>query len=87
MQYYFPKLDDLFVATIRRRSDQNLAHLSSLLEEYPEQPLRVLWEYSRDEAAGRLTTEFIALGNHRPSIRAQIADATEAVRRLKEGAT
>lgn len=25
VQYYFPKLDDVFVAAIRRRSEQNLA--------------------------------------------------------------
>jgi len=30
-----------------------------------------------------LTTEFVALGNHRPSIRSEIAEVTERVRRVQ----
>ena len=47
------------------------------------EPLRVVWEYSRDEATAALTSEFMALGNHRPSIRAVIADVTEQIRRAQ----
>jgi len=83
VQYYFPKLDDLFIAEIRRRSEQNLDRLVALLDAHADEPLRVLWEYSRDEATAALTTEFIALGNHRPSIRAEIADVTDKVRRVQ----
>ncbi len=43
----------------------------------------MLWEYSRDESTAALTTEFLALGNHRKSIRAEIAEVTEQVRRLQ----
>jgi TetR/AcrR family transcriptional repressor of nem operon len=83
VQYYFPKLDDVFVAAIRRRSEQNLSRLKRLLDRHGDQPLRVLWEYSRDESTAALTTEFLALGNHRPSIRVEIAESTEQVRRLQ----
>jgi AcrR family transcriptional regulator len=83
VQYYFPTLDDLFVAAIRRRSAQNLERLTEALQDEGDQPLRFLWEYSRDEAAAALTAEFLALGNHRKSIRSEIADVSEQVRRLQ----
>jgi len=83
VQYYFPTLDDLFVAAIRRRSEQNVERLAEALRTKPDEPLRVLWEYSRDESSSALTTEFLALGNHRKSIMSEIAEATEQVRRLQ----
>ncbi len=83
VQYYFPTLDDLFVAAIRRRSEQNVERLAEALRTNPDEPLRVLWEYSRDESSSALTTEFLALGNHRKSIKSEIAEATEQVRRLQ----
>jgi AcrR family transcriptional regulator len=83
VQYYFPTLDDLFVAAIRRRSEQNLQRLAAALEKRPEQPLRVLWEYSQEESTAALTTEFLALGNHRKSIASEIAKVSEEVRQLQ----
>jgi len=83
VQYYFPTLDDLFVAAIRRRSEQNVERLAEALRTNPDEPLRVLWDYSRDESSSALTTEFLALGNHRKSIKSEIATATEQVRRLQ----
>src|SRR6476659_11439308 len=50
VQYYFPTLDDMFVAAIRRRSEQNLERLKAELQEHGDQPLHYLWDYSRDEA-------------------------------------
>ena len=83
VQYYFPTLDDLFVAAIRRRSEQNLERLAEALRTHADQPLRVLWEYSRDESTSALTTEFLALGNHRKSIGSEITEFTEQARRLQ----
>ena len=83
VQYYFPTLDDLFIAAIRRRSEQNLARLAEALRTKADQPLRLLWKYSRDESTAALTTEFLALGNHRKSIQSEIAKVTERVRRLQ----
>lgn len=83
VQYYFPTLDEVFVAAVRRRSQQNLEKLAEALRTRADQPLHVLWEYSREESTAALTTEFLALGNHRKSIRAEIAEWTERVRRLQ----
>lgn len=83
VQYYFPTLDDIFIAAIRRYSERGLAHLTELLQHRTDDPLRAVWEYSWDEATGAMITEFMALGNHRKSIRAEIAAVTENVRKLQ----
>jgi len=83
VQYYFPTLDDLFIAAIRRRSEQNLARLTAALASRPDEPLRVLWEYSQEESTAALTTEFLALGNHRKSIASEIAQVSEQIRQLQ----
>jgi AcrR family transcriptional regulator len=86
VQYYFPTLDDLFIAAIRRRSQQNLERLAAALDARPDEPLRVLWEYSQDEFTAALTTEFLALGNHRKSIASEIADVSKQIRTLQTDA-
>jgi AcrR family transcriptional regulator len=83
VQYYFPSLDDIFLAAIRRYSDRNFELLRRSLETRAEDPLHAMWEYSWDEATGALITEFMALGNHRKSIRSEIADVTERMRKIQ----
>ena len=83
VQYYFPSLDDIFLGAIQRYSERNLAILSKALEARAEDPLHALWDFSWDEATGALMTEFLALGNHRKSIRSAIADVTNRVRRVE----
>lgn len=83
VQYYFPTLDDIFVSAIRRYSDRSQQHLAKILESRTADPLRALWEFSRKEASSALITEFLALGNHRKSIRAEIAEVTERSRKLQ----
>ncbi len=83
VQYYFPSLDEIFLAAIRRYSERNLELLRSALEERTTDPLHAMWEYSWNEATGALITEFMALGNHRKSIRSEIAGVTERMRKLQ----
>jgi AcrR family transcriptional regulator len=83
VQYYFPSLDDIFIAAIKRYSERGLTYLKEALERRADDPLRAVWEYSWDEATGALTTEFMALSNHRKSIRAEIAAVTENVRKMQ----
>ena len=83
VQYYFPTLDEIFVATIRRNVDGHVARLVATLQERSHEPLRVIWEFSKEEVTGALTMEFIALGNHRKSIRAEIAEIAERVRQVQ----
>ncbi len=83
VQYYFPSHDDFFLAVIRRRAGQNVERLTEALNASEGKPLRVLWAYSQEESNSALTTEILALGNHRPSIRSEIAEVTERVRRIQ----
>jgi AcrR family transcriptional regulator len=80
VQYYFPTLDDLFLALLARRSERNLERLRDALERRPEAPFRIVWEFSTDETSAALLTEFLALANHRKTIRAAIHDVIERTR-------
>jgi AcrR family transcriptional regulator len=79
IHYYFPTLDDLFLAVFRRGAEKNLERHAQALES--PQPLRALWEFSIEPAGAALLTEFMALANHRKSIRAEIAEYAERFRR------
>jgi TetR/AcrR family transcriptional regulator, transcriptional repressor for nem operon len=83
VQYYFPTLDSLFVAMIRRLIERDIARWNDALQRRPDEPLRVLWEYSFGEAAGAMSTELMALGNHRPALRAEIGEGTERIRKAQ----
>src|SRR6185437_2542326 len=52
VQYYFPSLDDILVAAIRRYSERGLKYLAEALERRADDPLRAVWEYSWEEATG-----------------------------------
>jgi TetR/AcrR family transcriptional regulator, transcriptional repressor for nem operon len=83
IQYYFPTLDSMFAALIRRLIERDIARWTDALARRPDEPLRVLWEYSWSEAAGVLSMELMALGNHRPTVRAEITEGTERIRRAQ----
>ena len=83
VQYYFPTLDDIFIAAIRRYTERSLSYLTEAFERRTDDPMRAVWEYSWQEATGAMMTEFMALGNHRKSIRVEIAAATESVRKIQ----
>src|SRR6476660_351736 len=72
VQYYFPTLDDLFLALLERRSESSLERLQSTLETRPDETLRIVWEFSADETSAALLIEFMALANHRKMMGAAI---------------
>jgi AcrR family transcriptional regulator len=80
VQYYFPALDDLFVALVRRRTDESIAKLADALA--TRTPLRTVYDYARDPRGAALTAELHALANHRKVIAAELARGGEQVRRL-----
>jgi AcrR family transcriptional regulator len=80
VQYYFPTLDDLLVAMIDRRAQQNVERLLAALASRPDQPLRVVWELSADEQSAALTIEFMALANHRKSLQSRILAVIKQLR-------
>jgi AcrR family transcriptional regulator len=81
VHYYFPTLDDLFVAVLRRRAEEQLERQARLLA--ADEPLRALWRFGTDRASARFVTEFIGLANHRKSIRAEFAAYAERFRAIE----
>jgi AcrR family transcriptional regulator len=78
VHYYFRTMDDLFLAVFQRRAEAGLqVHAQALAS---DQPLRALWAFSTDATDTALTGEFVALGNHRKTIKAAIADYSERFR-------
>jgi AcrR family transcriptional regulator len=81
IHYYFPTLDDLFLAVYRRRTGRNIERLAEALQ--GDQPLRVIWKYSSDPTGAALTAELLVMANHRKAIQAEIAETAEAIRRMQ----
>lgn len=77
--YYFRTLDDLFLAVLRRGAEEELERQKAILKS--ADPMRVFWELGNRPGATLITQEFMALGNHRKVIRAEIV--AQAVRYRK----
>ncbi|TCN55973.1 TetR family transcriptional regulator [Rhodococcus sp. SMB37] len=76
--YYFPTMDDLFVAVLRRGAEANLERQRNALTS--ESPIRALWEVATEPRGAALLMEFMALANHRKEIRTEIAAYAERYR-------
>ncbi|TAL04359.1 MAG: TetR/AcrR family transcriptional regulator [Rhodospirillaceae bacterium] len=81
VHYYFRTMDDLFLAVFQRLADQLMKRQTQVL--ISDQPLRGLWELSNDASIAVLSTEFMALANHRKVIRAEIARFGELFRDMR----
>jgi AcrR family transcriptional regulator len=81
VHYYFPSMDDLFVALFRHSFGQGLKAAAEALRS--DQPLRVIWEQSKDFKSTSLSLEFMALANHRKAIRSEIEKFGEQLRQLQ----
>jgi AcrR family transcriptional regulator len=81
VHYYFPTMDDLFLAVIRRGAERNLARFERALES--ERPLHSLWTLSKDARGSVLVMEFSALSRHRKVVRAALAEYAERFRQLQ----
>jgi len=77
--YYFGPMDGLFVAVFRRRAEWMLERHAEALSS--EQPLWALWDVLRDKN-GALHLEFLALGNHRKAVGAEISSYAKKFRHM-----
>ncbi|WP_319457013.1 MULTISPECIES: TetR/AcrR family transcriptional regulator [unclassified Mycobacterium] len=71
VHYYFPTMDDLYLAVLQRGTEAALEAQKRALRS--EKPLRALWDMTIDQRGTQLAMEFMALGNHRKEIRAELA--------------
>jgi AcrR family transcriptional regulator len=81
VHYHFGTLDDLFIAVVRRRGEGNLARLADAFAS-PE-PMRAWWRLASDRRGSRLLVEITAASNHRPALRAEVAEIAREARRME----
>ncbi|WP_067902365.1 TetR/AcrR family transcriptional regulator [Nocardia vaccinii] len=79
--YYFGTMDNLFIELFRRGAERSYQRQSEALNS--PQPLWALWEAIHDQSHTALTMEFVALANHRKTIRAEIANSSKRFRALQ----
>jgi AcrR family transcriptional regulator len=79
VQYYFPTLNDLFVAVLRESTDRLLNRLTGAAG--ASQPLRDVWAYATDADGTALLMQFMALANQVPEVAGVIGEGGERVRR------
>lgn len=76
--YYFPTMDDLFLAVFRKGAEANLERQRRALAS--DSPMRALWEVGTEPRGAAMLMEFMALANHRKEIRAELATYAERYR-------
>jgi AcrR family transcriptional regulator len=81
VQYYFPTLDELFVALLQRNTDRTVEQIAATTQ--TQQPLRAIWRYASNKTGATLMMEFMALANHRKVIREEIGRGGERVRQAQ----
>ena len=83
VHYYFPSMDDLFVAVLRDKAEAILERQREAMAE--SEPLHALWLLNSAHDT-QLFTEFLAMANHRKAIRSEIVSYAMRFRDVEEGA-
>jgi AcrR family transcriptional regulator len=78
--YYFETMDDLLLATYRRRTHSVLERTEAALR--TERPLHAFWRASSDPFDAALSIEYMAMSNHNALIRAETVAFGEQMRRM-----
>ncbi len=81
LHYHFGTLDDLLIAVVRRRGEENVVRLAEALAS-PD-PLRSWWRLASEPRGNRLLVELTAAANHRPALQAEVATFAREVRRMQ----
>ena len=81
LHYYFPTIDDLFVAVLQRRAERNVERMAGAL--LSAEPLRTWWALTSDPRGGALFAELLAAANHRPALRVEVGEVARRVRAME----
>jgi AcrR family transcriptional regulator len=81
VHYYFPTLDDLFVAVFRRGAEKNVERMAVALAS--PQPLLALWRLCSEPIGGVLFAELMAAANHRDALREDVTKLADQARRMQ----
>ena len=81
VHYYFPTMDDLFIALLDRGADKNMERMAAALSS--AQPLLALWRLSSDRRGLALLDELMAAARHRPKVRKRVTALAQQSRRMQ----
>ena len=81
LHYYFPTIDDLFVAVLDRRAGPNLDRMSAALAS--DEPFKAWWEQASDPRGTAMFVELLAAANHRPALKAKLGEIARDVRQMQ----
>lgn len=78
VHYYFPTTDDLFLAVHRQGAAESDAMIDAALNS--DDPVRALWAFFADSSRTTMSLEYMALANHRKTIRSEMVAHSEKMR-------
>lgn len=81
LHYYFPTIDELFVAVLQRRAEPNVEKMAAAMDS--PQPLSAWWQLASDPRGTALLLELMAAANHRPALKAEVGKVEYEVRRMQ----
>jgi AcrR family transcriptional regulator len=81
VHYYFPTMDELYLAVFRRGAAVYLERQQKALAS--DRPLHAFWDTLTEPKDTRLLLEFMGLANHRKEIKAEIAAWSERWRDMQ----
>jgi AcrR family transcriptional regulator len=84
VHYYFPTMEQLFLTLYRRHAERGLAEAAAALA--GDDPIGAIWRQSSDSSHLRLHLEYMVLSNHQKSLRGEMAEHGEHLRRLQRDA-
>lgn len=79
--YYFRTMDELLLATFKRRTARALARLEE--DVAAELPVQAIWNNLTAMVDGKLVFEFVALANHHEGVRTEVARFMAESRRME----
>jgi AcrR family transcriptional regulator len=82
--YYFSSMDELLLATFKRRTERDLEILA--LDVASDHPIQAIWGKLNSKVDAKLAFEFVALANHHEGIRQEAARYREIARRMEAAA-
>ncbi|HEX7853301.1 MAG TPA: helix-turn-helix domain-containing protein [Sphingobium sp.] len=81
VHYHFETTENLLLAAYRRSAQRSEERLLVALDS--ERPLRAVWDFNADPERTALASQFMALANHRESIRLEMGRNVERFRTIQ----
>lgn len=81
VHYYFPSLDDLFVAVLTRGAERNMERIAAAMAS--PRPIEAMWRMSSDPRGVAVLNELMAAANHRKVLRDEVAALARTARRIQ----